>query len=146
MKRLSIALMLIPVIALGSDSDSDKLSWLAGCWMTPDKSSQEVWVIDSDRSLAGFSVAISSNKVGFYEVLSISRGKDGSWVYTAYPSGQASASFTATEITENSVVFANPDHDYPQEIRYVREGNRLFATISLLGGVDPNSFDKVACE
>ena len=146
MKRLSIALMLIPVIALGSDSDSDKLSWLAGCWMTPDKSSQEVWVIDSDRSLAGFGVAISDSTVGFYEVLGIKQSDDGTWTYTAHPSGQGSASFLAVEISENSVVFANPDHDYPQEIRYRREGNQLHATISLLGEMNPNSFDKVACD
>ena len=144
--KLLTALALFPALALGGDSDSGELSWLVGCWVTADKSAQEVWVVDSERSLAGFSVAINDNKVGFYEVLSIKQSQDGSWTYTAYPSGQASASFSAVEITENSVVFANPDHDYPQEIRYEREDNRLYATISLLGGVNPNSFDKVPCE
>ena len=144
--KVLTALALFPVLALGGDSDSGELSWLVGCWVTADKSAQEVWVIDSERSLAGFGVAINDNKVGFYEILSIKQSEDGSWTYTAHPSGQASASFQAIQFSENSVVFENPDHDYPQEIKYRREGDRLNATISLVGGVNPNSFDKVACE
>ena len=145
MKRIGV-LALIPVLAIGGESTSNGFGWLAGCWVNPDSSAQEVWVVDSDRSLAGFGVAINDNKVGFYEILSIKQSEDGSWAYTAYPSGQASASFHAVQFSKNSVVFANPDHDYPQEIRYRRVGDRLNATISLVGGVNPTSFDKVACE
>ncbi len=145
MKLIPI-LALIPALALAGDSDDGEFGWLVGCWVTPDKSAQEVWVADSDRSLAGFGVAISDSTVGFYEVLSIKQSDDGTWTYTAHPSGQESASFLAVEISEESVVFANPDHDYPQEIRYGREGNQLHATISLIGEVNPNSFDKVACD
>ena len=140
MKRLA-ALALVPVLASGGDFDSGKFGWLVGCWVTPDSSAQEVWVVDSERSLAGFGVAINDNKVGFYEVLSIKQSGNGTWTYTAHPSGQAAASFQAVQISDSSVVFANPDHDYPQEIRYRREGGRLYATISLLSGVNPNSFD-----
>ena len=144
--KLLTALALFPALALGGYSDSGELSWLVGCWVTADKSAQEVWVVKSERSLAGFGVAITDSKIGFYEVLSIKQSEDGSWTYTAHPSGQLSASFVAVEIDDTSVVFANPEHDYPQEIRYKREGSRLYATISLIGGVNSNSFDKVACE
>jgi len=145
MKLLPI-LALVPALALAVDSDDGKFAWLVGCWVTPDKSAQEVWVADSGRSLAGFAVTVSGSKVGFYEVLSIKQSDDGAWTYTAHPSGQGSASFLAVEIGEKSVVFANPDHDYPQEIRYSRVGDQLYATISLLGEINPKSFDKVACE
>ena len=146
--KLLPKLALIPVLALvlAIDSGGGKFAWLIGCWVTPDKSAQEVWVADSDRSLAGFGVTISGSTVGSYEVLSIKQSDDGNWIYTAHPSGQGSASFMAAEMGEKSVVFANPDHDYPQEIRYRREGNQLLGTISLLGNVNPKSFDKVACE
>ena len=146
MIKLISTLVLVPALTLASVSNGHELSWLVGCWVTPNKSAQEVWVADSNRTLAGFGVAVSDNKVGFYEVLSIRRSEDGSWIYTAHPSGQAPASFAATEITNSSVVFANPDHDYPQEIRYVKKGNHLYATISLLGGANPNSFSKVSCD
>ncbi len=143
--RLLAALALIPALASGGDSEQGEFDWLVGCWATTDNSAQEVWVIDSEQSLIGFGVAIKDDKVGSYEVLSIKQSEDGSWTYTAHPSGQASASFLAIRISENRVVFANPDHDYPQEIRYRRDGHRLYATVSLLAGVNPNTFDKVAC-
>ena len=140
------ALLLIPMMASSGNSAQSGLDWLSGCWVTADQSSQEVWVVDSDKSLIGFSVALSAGKVVFYEILSIKQNDDGLWTYTAHPSGQASASFIAVETSENSVVFANPDHDYPQEISYRRDASQLYATISLRGGDNPNSFDKIACE
>lgn len=144
--RILPALVLLPVLSFGGDSNGHELGWLVGCWVTPDRSAQEVWIVDSEGALAGFGVAIGDNKVNFYEVLSIKRNEDGLLVYTAHPAGQASASFTAKEITENSVLFANADHDYPQEIRYTRKSDHLYATISLLDGANPNSFNKVSCE
>ncbi len=144
MKLLS-TLALIPALALAGDSYSGEFNWLVGCWETPDNSAIEVWVVDSERSLMGFIMTISDGETGFYEVLSIKQSADGSWEYTAHPSGQAAASFRAVEINDNSVIFSNPRHDYPQEIRYERKGSRLLARISLLGGDEPNSIDKVAC-
>ncbi len=78
--------------------------------------------------------------------MSIKQNGDGKWIYTAHPSGQASASFIVTDQSDTSVVFTNPDHDYPQEIRYEREGQQLYANVSLLGGKNPTSFDKLACD
>ncbi len=145
MRRFA-ALLLIPILASAGDSAQRGFDWLAGCWVSAGGNSQEVWVVDSDKSLIGFAVALRTEKVVFYEVLSIKLNDDGLWTYTAHPSGRASASFIATEAGENSVVFANPDHDYPQEISYRREGSRLYANISLRGGENPSSFDKIACE
>ena len=145
MRRFA-ALILIPILASAGDSAQRGFDWLAGCWVSADGNSQEVWVVDSDNSLIGFAVALRTEKVVFYEVLSIKLNDDGLWTYTAHPSGQASASFVATEAGENSIAFANFDHDYPQEIRYRREGNQLYANISLRGGENPTSFDKIACE
>jgi hypothetical protein len=79
-------------------------------------------------------------------VLRIDKSSDNTWIFTAYPAGQEAAIFRAVSIGEVSVVFANPDHDYPQEIRYRRQGKQLFASISLLNGKDARSFDKIACE
>ena len=145
MKRCVI-LLFLPTLVSADGSSSSEFGWLAGCWVTPDNRAQEVWVIDDKQSLVGFAVSIKDSKLGSYELLSIKQDEDGSWVYTAHPSGQKPASFRAEEMAESSVVFANPDHDFPQEIRYLRDGERLTATISMLGGVDSVSFEKVACE
>jgi hypothetical protein len=140
------ALLLLPVLTLAGEPGEHPLEWLIGCWITLDGSSQEVWVADNDGGLSGFSVSVADNRVGFYEILTIRRGDNGAFVYTAHPSGQARTSFTATEITDNGALFINADHDYPQQIRYTRASDSLQATISLLDGVKPVSFDKVACE
>ena len=144
--RILPALLLLPALSLAGEPGEHLLDWLVGCWMAPDGSAQEVWVADSDGGLSGFSVSVADNKVSFYETLTIRSGQDGTLVYTAHPSGQASTSFTATEIKENSALFVNSDHDYPQQIRYTRVTDSLQATISLLDGSRPVSFDKVACE
>ena len=144
MKLLS-TLILIPALVLASDSPGGEFNWLAGCWETTNGKAIEVWVVDSDRSLIGFTVTIGDDEVGSYEVMSIKQSENGSWEFTAHPSGQAAATFLAVEINDSSVIFANAKHDYPQEIRYERKGSRLLARISLLGGDKPNSFDKVAC-
>lgn len=60
--------------------------------------------------------------------------------------GAAIGSEPTESVSENSVVFANPRHDYPQEIRYRREGHQPYVTISLSGDDRPNSSDKIACE
>ena len=145
MNRLAI-LLFISVLASRGTADSGDFDWLVGCWVSEDKSAQEVWTTDSDGSMLGFGVGIGDNKVGFYEMMSIRRGENGSWLFTAFPSGQVPASFQAVDLSKGNVLFSNPDHDYPQEIRYKRTGRRLFATVSLIGGANPNSFEKFACE
>lgn len=144
--RILHALLLIPALSVAGESNQHELAWLVGCWTTPDGSAQEVWIEEGVDTLAGFSVAIADGKVGFYEILMIKRHENGSLIYTAHPAGQVSTSFTAAAITENSVLFVNASHDFPQQINYTRESDHLRATISLLGGDNPVSFDKIACD
>jgi hypothetical protein len=144
--KILAALMSIPMLASVSDSSRSAFAWLEGCWESADQSSREVWVVDDDNSLFGFSVTLDGASIVFYELLSIRANDDGSWTYHAHPSGQASTKFLASEIGKNEVTFLNADHDYPQEILYRRDGNKLFARISLLDGENPNSFDKVSCD
>lgn len=125
---------------------ADDLDWLVGCWQTADGSSKEVWVKEPDGSLIGFAVAVSDSGVDFYEVLRVVVNQDGVMTYTAYPEGQSPATFVAKNATNTSVVFSNPDHDYPQEIAYKLEVATLYATISGLNGQKPQSFYKQRCD
>ena len=139
-------LLLVPCLAIAADTESSPLKWLAGCWTTPDQSAQEVWVIADESLLLGFSVDIRDDKVGFYELMTIRRAHDNTWLFTAHPAGQEPGSFEASQIGRQSIVFANAEHDYPQQITYLRAGDKLMATISLLGGANPTHFNKIACE
>ena len=131
--------------ALTAAESQHPLGWLVGCWTAPDRSAREVWVRAKDDELSGFSVVVSDNSVVFHEVLNVRRREDGAWVYTAHPSGQSATSFVGAEVSDGHALFINPDHDYPQEIRYSRKAEHLSATISLTGGANPNSFNKIAC-
>lgn len=144
MKKL-YALLLVPTLALGGEPVGERLAWMLGCWSTTDRSAIEVWAVDDKQTLVGFSVVIRNNAVAFYEILTIRQDVDDTLTYTARPSGQVETTFLATQLSKNSVVFENPVHDYPQQITYVRDGTRLDATIALIGGGNPNSFNKVAC-
>ena len=69
-----------------------------------------------------------------WEATQIIPGPDGKLVYWASPEGGARVAFTEVSRGPQEIVFANPAHDYPQRIRYWREGKRLDAQVSLLDG------------
>jgi hypothetical protein len=49
--------------------------------------------------------------------------------YEAHPSGQPSAVFVSQTVEGESVVFENPQHDFPQRVGYQRSGKDLLAWI-----------------
>ena len=55
--------------------------------------------------------------------------QDGRLAYQAHPSGQAPASFLATQATDSRVVFENLEHDFPQRVGYERRGDALQAWV-----------------
>jgi hypothetical protein len=144
--KVSRALLVLFYFLAAQVTLASDLDWLVGCWETADGSSKEVWVKENDSSLIGFSVSVSDSAVDFYEVLRVDIHQDGVLTYTAYPTGQSPATFVASKAIGTSVVFSNPEHDYPQEIAYRVEGTSLYATISALDGIKPRSFDKQRCE
>lgn len=139
------ALLLVPVLCVAAEPIGERLDWMLGCWTTPDGSAIEVWSVEDERTLVGFSVTVRENSVAFYEVLTVRQDDEGTLTYTARPSGQTATSFVAEKVGEDQIVFENAAHDYPQQISYKRTDNLLDATIALLGGANPNHFNKVAC-
>ena len=119
--------------------------WLAGCWISGDGSSLEAWTVDADDALIGFSSVAGSNRVSFYELMSIRRDARGRLVLTAYPSNQPGGSFPVEQAEDNLIVFYNDAHDYPQRIRYQRHQDGLFADISRADGSDRRNFVKHRC-
>ena len=56
--------------------------------------------------------------------------REGKLVFAANPSGQQPATFTASVLTDTSVVFSNPSHDFPQNVRYTRgQSDSLYAQV-----------------
>lgn len=72
-------------------------------------------------TMLGMSRTTSEKGLVEYE-LTLLREGNGTLVYEAHPSGQPAAAFPATVLAPDSILFADPGHDYPQTIGYRRVG------------------------
>lgn len=143
--------LLISVLALGAcsslstaqEADPNRLDWLTGCWQSADGVTREVWSGSEDGYYFGYSVVIKNGHAIWFEQLRIDPAPLP--VLNAYPSGEGPFPFTATELGDQSITFANPEHDFPQKIRYFRDGEALKAVTSLIDDSNPGEFNYVAC-
>ncbi len=76
--------------------------------------------------------------------------RGGKLVFAAHPSGQQPTEFTEQELTDSTIVFANPTHDFPQFVRYRRSrANELHARVDGKMDGQDQGFDsryrRVAC-
>ena len=105
----------------------DSLSWISGCWARSNQRglTEEHWTRPAGGTLLGFSRTIrrvaERDTTTEFEFLRIFERND-RLVYAALPSGQRYTEFVESEMTDSSVVFANPAHDFPQYVRYTRRG------------------------
>lgn len=112
------------------------LAWLAGCWeqVGPRFTIEEQWMRPSGGTLLGLGRTVRRAATGDtttdFEFARVFARND-KLVYAVIPSGQAYTEFTETELSDSSVVFGNPQHDFPQFIRYWRRGRD-----SLLARID----------
>ena len=125
------------------EADPNRLDWLTGCWQGDDKVTREVWSASQDGYYFGYSVVTKDDHVIFFEQMRIDPAPMP--VFNAYPAGNGPFPFAATELTETSVTFANPDHDFPQKIKYWRDGTHLRAVISAMDGSRAGDFNFTPC-
>jgi hypothetical protein len=71
--------------------------------------------------MMGMSRTVVRDTVREFETLRIEM-RNGVPAYVAMPSGQKETVFSLTAVSDTSVVFANPAHDFPQRIMYRRIG------------------------
>jgi hypothetical protein len=106
---------------------------MAGCWRQLEAGDlvEEVWLAPASGTMVGISRTIERDSTRSWEHMLIRPGTSGGLVYEAAPSGQETAAFLATLVSDTAVVFENLTHDFPQQIRYARGGgDSLLATIS----------------
>ena len=126
-------------------------AWLAGCWerRVGNRESLEMWMAPAGGMMLGSSRTVAGGVVREYEQL-ILKAEGGKLVYTASPSGQPTASFTSTTVTDSSFTVENLQHDFPQRIIYRRRGaDSLIARIEGAGSSGTRGIDfpmrRVAC-
>jgi hypothetical protein len=110
--------------------------WMAGAWHE-EKAGQwteEFWFQPRAGQMLGTSRSGRGEKPGSWEVMRITVDPKSGLALLASPEGGTPTRFERMSSSANEIMFANEAHDYPQKIRYRREGPRLIAEISMMDG------------
>lgn len=141
MNRMVLGLSALLLVAASPAARVDDLAWMAGSWSaeTPDRGNgggwtEEYWMVPRGGVMLGASRSGKGGALREFEYLRIESGADGTPTYVAQPGGRSPVAFRLVQHAATSATFENAAHDYPQRIRYVREGDTLTATISAIDG------------
>lgn len=139
MKRLLIGVMLAlaPLPALARADDALP-GFMAGTWMMEQGAewSDELWSDAKGGVMLGVSRTGFGSQLRTWEMARIERKADGTISYFAQPRGRTETEFRQALRSADSIEFTNSANDYPQRIRYWRQGQLLMAEISRLDGSD----------
>ena len=116
-------------------------AFLSGCWeqrSDDGRWTEECWTDTRGGLMIGSGRIGKGDQVGHWEWMRIERGADGGLTFYGSPKGATPVGFRAIAADANSITFANPNHDYPQRVRYARSETGLDAEVSLADGRNPN--------
>jgi hypothetical protein len=130
--------MLLILAPLLLDAQVPDLGWLAGHWCAEPKNGArvcETWTPMDKGVMRGTGTTRAGERVKVNEAMRITVDSSGA-VFHAEPANQQPADFPAVKIDAKaqSVTFEDAAHDYPQRVRYWREGETLRAETSLIDG------------
>lgn len=133
------------LVAVQAAGEPQLPGWMAGCWeqRTGDRWTEECWTSPRGGLMLGSSRSGRGDRVLEWESLRIQRDSEAGGgrivplAYLASPGGRGWTAFVWSPSPEPGVTFLNAAHDYPQRIRYWREGEALVAEISLADGSRP---------
>lgn len=140
MRRLAIAMILAGALPPAAEAHEaapgpELPGWMAGCWEAREGGNwtEECWTAPRGGQMMGSSRTGSGDKVAGFEFMRIERAER-RLVFLAAPGGKGWSSFPSAPDAEGGVTFLNAEHDYPQRVRYWRDGDRLMAEIALGDG------------
>lgn len=127
------------VVAPGSAMAAEPVAfpdWLTGCHTETkgDRWTEECWTAPRAGIMLGSGRSGKGETLRSWEAMRIERGADGTLTFWGSPGGAKPVAFRMERATATEIVFANPAHDYPQRIRYWRDGKTLNAEVSLSDG------------
>ncbi len=137
----ALALSLAAVPTLAQTAEVPMPAWLAGAWDQRSGAdwSDEFWTPPRAGLMIGASRMGKGDTISVFEHTRIMRKPDGTLSFFAQPRGVPASEFPMVGGGTDWIEFANVSHDYPQRIRYWREGRLLKARISLMDG--SNAFE-----
>ncbi|MCI5045255.1 MAG: DUF6265 family protein [Aquisalinus sp.] len=146
-----LTVSLASVLVASSSGPSPDFSWMKGCWQADEGRTKEVWSEEFGGVRFGYAVTLNEeDKAGFYEQMVIHEVEQG-WAFTALTRANGvpvtfpltNADTTRTDNAE--ATFENPNHDFPQKIRYYRVGVQLHADVTDLSGDNGFTAKLVPC-
>ena len=146
MLKFAAALVLaVPATASAQFAEPQLPAWLAGCWEMRDgeRWAEECWTIPRGRMMLGSGRAGVGEEVTSWETMRIALDEPAGelptarMAFVAAPGGTGWTLFAWSPSPETGVTFHNAANDYPQRVRYWREGELLKAEISLADGTRP---------
>lgn len=110
--------------------------WMAGCHTQTrgEQWTEECWTGPRAGIMLGSGRSGKGETLQSWEAMRIERGADGALTFWGSPKGEKPVPFRMERATEAEIIFVNPAHDYPQRIRYWRNGKQLNAEISRIDG------------
>jgi hypothetical protein len=117
-------------------------SFLSGAWQMRDgeRWAEEFWTPSHDEILLGAGMSGAGERLRSWEQMRIERTADGGFRFVAMPQGAPPVAFEAIGAGDDWIEFMNRENDYPQRIRYWRQGESLRARISLADGSNPTEW------
>lgn len=141
---MRLIVMATLLISLSAAADISRLSWMSGCWAYDDAEpgSGEYWMPPVGGTMFAVSRSIRDSRTVAFEYLRIEESAEGSLALFASPSGQSPARFDMVSLSNNEVVFENPEHDFPQRIIYsLTQDSPLIGRIEGQSNGRPKSID-----
>ncbi len=129
--------MLAALAAAGAQPELP--AWMAGCWeqRQGERWTEECWTTPRAGVMLGSGRSGTGDRLQSWEVMQIMQDPNVGMAFWGAPSGRDRTSFGWTADGGEGVTFINATHDYPQRIRYWREGDMLNAETSLVDGGRP---------
>ena len=114
-------------------------AFLSGCWeqQSGNRWTEECWTSPRGGLMIGSGREGQGDTVRHWEWMRIERGVDGVPSFYGSPKGAPAVAFKAVEASANAITFANPTHDFPQRVRYIRTTTGINAEISMADGSRP---------
>lgn len=143
MKRWTAAAALLAIGVPAGAAAQELPAWLEGCWQMQagERWADECWMAPRGGVMLGVGRSGSGDEPTGWEAMQITlepaairEQATPTMTFWAAPNGTGRTPFAWTPSELPGVTFVNSGNDYPQRVRYWRDGDMLKAEISLADG------------
>ena len=141
MRKVIMALIMIIVVVSCNNSSTintvnspQNFDWLIGNWMRinnkENQTTFENWEKKNDSKYTAFGYTLQNKDTTWQENIVLTR-IDNSWSFNVTGKGEITPTkFILTTIENGKFICENPENEFPKQIEYIKNGDKLDAKIS----------------